>query len=89
MKFEKMTLKNGVRLITVPMQGTETATLVVMVGVGSRYEKGDEAGVSHFIEHMLFKGTKKGRRRFQLRKSWMLLAENTTLLRQKTEPNIM
>ena len=59
MKFEKMTLKNGVWLITVPMQGTVTATLVVMVGVGSRYEKGDEAGVSHFIEHMLFKGTKK------------------------------
>jgi predicted Zn-dependent peptidase len=41
------------------MKDTQTATVVVMVGVGSRYEKESEAGLSHFIEHMFFKGTEK------------------------------
>jgi len=59
MKFKKTKLKNGLRIITAPMAGTETATIVVMVGVGSRYETEKQAGISHFIEHMMFKGTKK------------------------------
>ena len=59
MDYKKTTLKNGLRILTVPMKGTETATVIVMVGVGSRYEKEKEAGISHFIEHMFFKGTKK------------------------------
>jgi predicted Zn-dependent peptidase len=59
MHYKKHTLKNGLRIITAPMQDTQTATVVVMVGVGSRYEKESEAGLSHFIEHMFFKGTKK------------------------------
>lgn len=42
-----------------PMKGTQTATVIVMVGVGSRHEKENQAGLSHFIEHMFFKGTKK------------------------------
>jgi len=41
------------------MKDTQTATVVVMIGVGSRYEKESEAGLSHFIEHMMFKGTEK------------------------------
>lgn len=41
------------------MQGTETATVFIMVGVGSRYESEKQAGLTHFIEHMLFKGTEK------------------------------
>ncbi|MFA6048034.1 MAG: pitrilysin family protein [Parcubacteria group bacterium] len=60
MKHKKTTLKNGLRLITIPMSGgTQTVTVIVMVGVGSRYEKDIEAGISHFIEHMFFKGTEK------------------------------
>lgn len=59
MKYKKTTLKNGLRILTVPMKDTQTATVVVMVGVGSRYESEKEAGLSHFIEHMFFKGTKK------------------------------
>lgn len=59
MKYKKTTLKNGLRIITAPMKGTETATVMVMVGVGSRYETEKEAGLSHFIEHMMFKGTEK------------------------------
>ncbi len=59
MNYKKTKLKNGLRVITIPMVGTKTVTVVTMVGVGSRYETEKEAGLSHFIEHMLFKGTKK------------------------------
>lgn len=59
MTYKKTTLKNGLRILTVPMEGTQTATVMVMVGVGSRYETEKQAGISHFIEHMLFKGTSK------------------------------
>ena len=59
MKHTKTTLKNGLRVITVPMKETQTVTVVVMVGVGSRYETEKEAGLAHFIEHMFFKGTEK------------------------------
>lgn len=59
MNYKKTTLKNGLRILTIPMSGTETATVMVMVGVGSRYETEAQAGLSHFIEHMLFKGTAK------------------------------
>ncbi|KKP69194.1 MAG: Peptidase M16 domain protein [Candidatus Moranbacteria bacterium GW2011_GWE1_35_17] len=59
MNYKKTTLKNGLRIITAPMKDTQTATVMVMVGVGSRYENDEERGLSHFIEHMMFKGTKK------------------------------
>ncbi len=59
MNYKKTTLKNGLRILTVPMEGTQTATVMVMVGVGSRYESEKQAGLSHFVEHMLFKGTAK------------------------------
>ncbi|MDE2579578.1 MAG: insulinase family protein [Hyphomicrobiales bacterium] len=51
------TLANGLRIVTAPMQGVETATVAVHVGVGSRHEREDQHGLSHFIEHMAFKGT--------------------------------
>ena len=57
--FKKHTLKNGLRVITIPMRGTKTATVLVMVGTGSKYETGDINGISHFLEHMAFKGTEK------------------------------
>lgn len=59
MDYKKTTLKNGLRILTIPVKGTQTATVMVMVGVGSRYENEAQAGLSHFIEHMLFKGTTK------------------------------
>ncbi len=59
MTYKKTTFSNGLRVITVPMKGTETVTVTVMVGVGSRYENEKEAGISHFLEHMFFKGTDK------------------------------
>jgi predicted Zn-dependent peptidase len=59
MKYKKTTFKNGLRVLTAPMKNTQTVTVVVMVGAGSRFETEKEAGISHFIEHMFFKGTKR------------------------------
>jgi predicted Zn-dependent peptidase len=59
MKFKKTILKNGLRLITAPMKDTNTVTVIVTTGVGSKYETRRTNGISHFLEHMLFKGTKK------------------------------
>ena len=57
MKFKKTTLPSGLRIITVPMKDALTATVLVMVEAGSNYESQAENGLSHFIEHMCFKGT--------------------------------
>lgn len=59
MKYNIHTLKNGLRIVLVPMTGNETATVIVMTGTGSRYEDARENGLAHFLEHMFFKGTKK------------------------------
>lgn len=59
MKAHKTTLPNGLRLITIPMPGMESATVTIWVGVGSRYETKNISGISHFLEHMVFKGGKK------------------------------
>ena len=59
MQYHIHTLPNGLRVILAPMEGTETATVVVMSGTGSRYETARENGLAHFLEHMFFKGTKK------------------------------
>lgn len=58
-EFKLLKLKNNLRLILVPKTSTEVATVMVMFKVGSRRETDDIAGISHFLEHMQFKGTKK------------------------------
>lgn len=59
MKHSKKILPNGLRILTIPMTSFESATALVMVGAGSRYENKKNNGISHFLEHMAFKGTKK------------------------------
>ena len=59
MNYKLSRLKNGVRVLTVPLPKMESATLTVWVGVGSRYELDRVAGISHFLEHMVFKGSVK------------------------------
>ena len=56
--YEIEKLKNGLKVIKIPMKGTSTVTLSVMVGTGSKYENRKNNGISHFLEHMFFKGTK-------------------------------
>lgn len=50
---------NGLRTLLVPMEGQRTATALVLVACGSKYERKDENGISHFLEHMCFKGTSR------------------------------
>ncbi|MBI2086836.1 MAG: insulinase family protein [Candidatus Zambryskibacteria bacterium] len=57
MKFKKTTLPNGLRVITVPTKGNPSVTTMVMVETGSNYETKEQGGLSHFLEHMCFKGT--------------------------------
>lgn len=57
--FEKIELEKGLRLITVPQDNTKAATVLILVATGSKYETKDNNGISHFLEHMFFKGTKK------------------------------
>ncbi len=57
--FSKTVLPSGLRLITVPMPSVKSVTALVMVEAGSRYETKKINGISHFLEHMAFKGTKK------------------------------
>ncbi len=59
MKFKKKVLPNGMRVITVPMKDNPTVTVMVLVETGSDYETKDINGLSHFLEHMCFKGTTK------------------------------
>ena len=59
MKFNKTILKNGLRVITVPMKDNPTVTVLMMVEAGSKYETKEINGLSHFLEHMCFKGTTK------------------------------
>lgn len=58
-EYKKIILKNGLRLILVPDSARKVLTTLVVFGVGSRYESEGEAGISHVLEHMVYKGTKK------------------------------
>jgi predicted Zn-dependent peptidase len=59
MKYKKKILDNGLKVITIHMQDNPTVTVLVMVEAGSEYETKEKNGISHFLEHMCFKGTKK------------------------------
>lgn len=57
MEFEKR-YENGLRLVVKKMEGLMSVTMGIIVGAGAAYETDEEDGISHFIEHMQFKGTK-------------------------------
>jgi len=50
---------NGLKVITAPLKNTRAVSVFILIGTGSRYEEQKENGLAHFLEHMLFKGTKK------------------------------
>ena len=56
--YQRSVLSNELRVLTSTMSHTQSVSVVVCVGAGSRYESSELAGVSHFIEHLPFKGTK-------------------------------
>ena len=55
--YQKTVLDNGLRILTSAMPHTRSVSIGFFIGVGSRYESDEQGGISHFIEHMLFKGT--------------------------------
>jgi predicted Zn-dependent peptidase len=57
--YQKVILDNGIRLVTAVMPHTRSVSIGFFIGVGSRYETDKQAGISHFIEHLCFKGTSK------------------------------
>ena len=57
--YQRTVLPNGVRVLTSAMPTARSASVSLYVGAGSRYESSGEAGLSHFLEHLLFKGTSK------------------------------
>jgi len=59
MKYKLSKLENGLRVICVPIPNMASATITIWVGVGSRYEQAKINGISHFLEHMVFKGSRK------------------------------
>lgn len=59
--YTLQSLPSGLPVLTAPIAGTESVTVHVFVGAGSRYEERPERGISHFLEHMFFKGGKKYR----------------------------
>jgi predicted Zn-dependent peptidase len=57
--YNRSLLSNGLKLIMAPISGTKTITALMMFGTGSKYESLSASGLSHFLEHMFFKGTKR------------------------------
>ena len=74
--INKTVLDNGIRILTKKMPHTRSVSMGVWVGVGARDEALDESGLSHFIEHMIFKGTRK-RNAFQIAKEFDAIGGHT------------
>jgi len=59
MHFSQTKLRNGLKVVSVPMKARRSSAVAIWVRAGARYEAKPLSGVSHFLEHMLFKGTQK------------------------------
>jgi len=57
--YQRTALDNGLSVLTSSMPHTRSVSMAIFVGAGSRYESDEIAGASHFLEHLLFKGTKR------------------------------
>jgi len=57
--YKKLSFSNGITAILQPMLSIESVTVSIAVGAGPRYETEETAGLAHFLEHMLFEGTKR------------------------------
>jgi predicted Zn-dependent peptidase len=57
--FKATTLRSDINITTYRMDHVNSVAINVIVRVGSRYESTEESGISHFLEHMAFKGTKR------------------------------
>ncbi|HHT9136360.1 MAG TPA: M16 family metallopeptidase [Candidatus Wunengus sp. YC60] len=64
--YSKETLPNGLRIIFIQMPHIHSVVMAAYIGLGSRYEDEKKLGISHFLEHMLFRGTKRFKNSFEL-----------------------
>lgn len=64
--FKTHTLENGIRVVTAPMSSTEATAIQIQVGIGTRFETKEKNGISHFLEHVFFKGSKKYQSFFEI-----------------------
>src|SRR5262245_9522783 len=85
-RYQKETLESGLRVVTVEMPHLHTAALVAYIKIGSRYESEATNGLSHFLEHMLFRGTKSYPDSYELNDAVEMLggALNATTCRDYT-----
>ena len=59
MNYKKKILKNGLRIVAIPIKNAPSVTVMSLIEAGSKYENKENNGISHFLEHMCFKGTDK------------------------------
>ena len=59
MRTQISSLSNGLRVVTTEMPSSQSVSVNIFVGTGSRYESRQLSGASHYLEHVLFKGTEK------------------------------
>lgn len=57
--YRRTVLDNGLRIVTSEMSHTRSVCISIFIGSGSRYERPEQAGLSHFVEHLCFKGTER------------------------------
>lgn len=69
-EYHKSQLPNGLRIVSVPMPHLHSAEMICYVGAGSRDETPQTAGISHFLEHMLFRGTAECPSSFELERAF-------------------
>ncbi len=81
--IERQELPNGIRVITERMPQVRSVSVGIWIGTGSREEDEHESGISHFVEHMVFKGTKEAHCRRNWRAPLIRLAAAWTRLRRR------
>ncbi|MFH1201299.1 MAG: pitrilysin family protein [Candidatus Omnitrophota bacterium] len=57
--YNKINLENKLRIVTYPMEGLRSVSVGIWIGVGGRFENASNKGISHFLEHLVFKGSRK------------------------------
>lgn len=87
MDCKKVVLKNNLRVLLVTRYDLQSVLLNLWVKTGSRFEEDKKAGLSHFLEHVVFKGSKKGRQPKLYRKVLIQLA--LKLMRQPQKSGLI
>ena len=83
--YQLSQLANGCRIASAYLPSMSSVCVGVWAGTGSRHESAQQGGISHFIEHMLFKGAQLGARLKRLQNRWKAWGDTSMpLLRKKT-----